>query len=137
MFVRPCKASDERETPQELFDKIDAEFHFTLDACATKENAKCSRFYTKEDNALIQEWHGVVWMNPPYSQTGVWMAKAYQESLRGATVVCLVPSATDTAWWHEYATKGEIRFLRGRVKFVGSKGNAPFPSALVIFRAGE
>lgn len=73
-------------------------------------------------------------MNPPYGRTiGAWMRKAYEESLKGAVVVCLVPARTDTAWWHDYAAKGKVRFLRGRLKFEGAKANAPFPSALVVF----
>lgn len=75
-------------------------------------------------------------MNPPYGrEIGDWMRKAYQScNQNGALVVCLVPARTDTAWWHDYAMKGEIRFLRGRLKFGGAETNAPFPSALVIFR---
>ena len=62
------------------------------------------------------------------------MKKAYESSLEGAKVVCLVPSRTDTVWWHEYAVKGEISFIRGRLKFGNSKQPAPFPSAIVIFK---
>jgi len=80
-------------------------------------------------------WDGVCWMNPPYGRTiGKWMRKAYESSLTGSTVVCLVPARTDTAWWHDYAIKGEVRFLRGRLKFGGSANSAPFPNAVVIFR---
>lgn len=127
------------ETPKELFDELHAEFGFTLDACALPFNAKLDNYFTPEDDALTQIWSGTVWMNPPYGRViGTWMRKAYESSLQGATVVCLVPARTDTAWWHDFAMKGEIRFLRGRVKFIDSKGNgknpAPFPSAVVIFR---
>jgi len=74
-------------------------------------------------------------MNPPYGRTiGQWMRKAHIASRQGATVVCLVPSRTDTRWWHDYAMKGEIRFIKGRLKFGDAKANAPFPNALVIFR---
>lgn len=125
------------ETPQDLFDELNAEFHFNLDVCATDENAKCTNYYTKEQNALEQDWSSrICWMNPPYGRTiALWVKKAY-DSMRkgGATVVCLLPSRTDTAWWHDYCMKGEIRFLRGRLKFSGNKYNAPFPSAIVIFR---
>jgi site-specific DNA-methyltransferase (adenine-specific) len=76
-------------------------------------------------------------MNPPYGrEIGKWMKKAVEEWKRGNTVVCLVPARTDTAWWHDYAIKGEIRFIRGRLKFGGGKSSAPFPSAIVIFRPG-
>jgi phage N-6-adenine-methyltransferase len=128
------------ETPQGLFDRLNAEFHFEWDVCASKENAKCACFFTEKDNGLSKSWKNkTCWMNPPYGwEIGLWMAKAYQESREGATVVCLVPSRTDTVWWHDYAMKGEYRLLRGRLKFVKpdgtSKDAAPFPSAIVIFR---
>ena len=73
-------------------------------------------------------------MNPPYGrEIGAWMKKAYESSLQGAMVVCLVPARTDTKWWHDYAIKGEIEFIRGRLKFGKSKNSAPFPSAVVVF----
>jgi len=124
----------EWETPQDIFDALNKEFGFTLDVCATKENAKCKEFYSKEQNGLSRDWHGVCWMNPPYGRViGKWVEKAYQSTKTGATIVCLVPSRTDTKWWHDYCMKGEIRFIRGRLKFGGSKNSAPFPSAIVIF----
>jgi phage N-6-adenine-methyltransferase len=123
------------ETPQSLFDELDREFGFELDVCATPENAKCKRFYTKADDGLRQVWSGVCWMNPPYGRTiGEWMGKAFEQAAGGATVVCLVPARTDTRWWHRWALRGEIRFVKGRIRFVGAKSNAPFPSAIVIFR---
>ena len=126
------------ETPQEFFDRLDAEFHFDLDVCALPENAKCKRYFTPTQDGLLQDWKGVCWMNPPYGrQIGRWMKKAYESSVHGgATVVCLVPARTDTAWWHNYAMRGEVRFIRGRLKFGGSKNSAPFPSAVVVFREG-
>jgi len=130
--------SDEWATPDDLFAEIDAVFHFDLDACATAENAKCERFFAKDQDALLQRWHGTVWMNPPYGrQIGAFMKKAYEESQHGATVVCLVPSRTDTAWWHRYAKRGQIIFLRGRLRFGGSQTSAPFPSAIVVFWGGR
>lgn len=124
------------ETPQFLFDGLDAEFGFELDVCATPETAKCKRFFTPADDALSQDWGGATcWMNPPYGRAiGDWMKKAYEASKAGATVVCLVPSRTDTNWWHRYAYRGEVRFLRGRLKFVGAAHGAPFPSAVIVFR---
>ena len=83
--------TDEWETPQWLFDQWDMEFHFTLDVCATPENAKCSRYFTKQENGLGQKWTGTCWCNPPYGrQIGFWMEKAYRSSLEGATVVTLI-----------------------------------------------
>jgi len=126
------------ETPQWLYDELDKEFHFTVDVCATEKNAKCRDFFSLEVDGLEQNWRGVCWMNPPYGWTiGKWVRKAYEESQNGATVVCLLPSRTDTAWWHDYCLKGEIRFLRGRLKFSNSKNSAPFPSVIVIFRRGQ
>ncbi len=129
-------ARSEWETPPELFAKLDAEFHFGLDVCASAENAKCAIYFVKETDGLSQDWATrICWMNPPYGREIVkWIRKAYESSLNGATVVCLVPSRTDTRWWHEYVVKGEVRFLRGRVRFVGAKAGAPFPSAVVVFR---
>lgn len=123
-------------TPQDLFGELDREFHFTLDACATPENAKCPAFFSPEQDALKQPWSGTVFMNPPYGrEISTWVRKAYHEAKKGAKVVCLLPARTDTAWWHEHVMKAaDIRFLRGRVKFGGSKNGAPFPSAVVVFR---
>ena len=127
--------SHEWETPQWLFDELNQEFGFTLDPCATHENAKCEKYFTKADDGLKQDWSGeVVFMNPPYGREIYhWMKKAYRESLKGATVVCLVPARTDTKWWHTYAMAGEIKFLRGRLKFGDAKNSAPFPSATIVF----
>ena len=128
-------ATDLWETPQKYFDDISREFSFETDVCALPENAKCQRYFTPTLNGLTQEWRGVCWMNPPYGRSiGMWVKKAYESAQDGATVVCLLPARTDTAWWHDYAIKGEVRFIRGRLKFGGHKNSAPFPSALVIFR---
>jgi phage N-6-adenine-methyltransferase len=121
------------ETPDELFNPLNEEFGFTFDVCATKENTKCSNFYTISDNALEQKWSGVCWMNPPFGEQGKWVRKAYQEGLNGTTVVCLLPARTNTGWWHDYCMKGEIRFIRGRPKFKGAKHGLPQPLAIVIF----
>lgn len=134
--VHFSSATDEWPTPQKLFDALDAEFGFTLDPCATKANAKCRRYFTKEEDGLRQDWADeTVFMNPPYGRAiGRWMAKAYAASRAGATVVCLVPARTDTTWWHRYAMKGQIRLLKGRIRFEGGRHSAPFPSAIVVFR---
>lgn len=128
--------TQEWATPQDLFDELEREFRFTLDPCSTAANAKCDRFFTAEDDGLLQSWQGErVFMNPPYGRAvQKWVEKAHSESRGGATVVCLLPSRTDTRWWHDYCMKGEIRFVRGRLYFGDGKGRAPFPSAIVIFR---
>ena len=135
MDVHFSSKTDLWETPQDTFDQLAAEFGpFDLDVCATPENAKCSRFFTQADDGLAQPWVGRCWMNPPYGrEIGRWMAKAVRSWGDGATVVCLVPARTDTAWWHDYAMQGQIRFLRGRLKFGGHANSAPFPSAVVVF----
>jgi site-specific DNA-methyltransferase (adenine-specific) len=136
MAVHFSSATDDWATPQWLFDALQREFAFTLDPCATVENAKCHRFFTREHDGLSQSWgDDVVFMNPPYgAMISRWMWKAYESARKGATVVCLVPARTDTAWWHDYAMKGEVRLLRGRLKFGNATNSAPFPSAIVIFR---
>lgn len=131
--------TDQWATPQDFFDKLNDEFGFTLDACASEWNHKVDVYFDEQQNALVQKWQGIVWMNPPYGRTiKHWMKKAYESAQEGATVVCLIPARTDTAWWHDYAAKGEVRFIRGRIKFVDGSGDAtnsaPFPSAVVIFK---
>lgn len=123
-------------TPQDLFNKLNGMFHFEIDVCATEENAKCEKFFSPEMNGLQQKWTGICWMNPPYGrEISLWIEKAYQSYREnGATVVCLLPARTDTNWWQNYCMKGEIFFLRGRLKFGTSQNSAPFPSAIVIFR---
>ena len=126
--------TDEWETPQEFFDKMNAEYHFETDVCALPANAKCKKFYSPTEDGLSKEWTGTCWMNPPYGrQIGRWVRKAYESGQAGATVVCLLPARTDTAWWHDYCMKGEVRFLRGRLKFGNATNSAPFPSAVVTF----
>jgi site-specific DNA-methyltransferase (adenine-specific) len=121
-------------TPQRFFDELNLEFQFTIDVCASKELAKCSKYYDKEIDGLKQDWTGeTVWMNPPYGAAiGTWLKKA---ATSHATVVCLVPSRTDNKWWHQWVmTADEIRFVKGRLRFQGAGDGAKFPSAIVIFR---
>lgn len=135
-------ATPEWSTPQDFFDTLDKEFHFTLDPCSTHENAKCKKHYTKVENGLTQDWSGeIVFCNPPYGakSTAEWIKKCSEEASKpDTTVVMLIPARTDTAAFHDYIyQKAEIRFVRGRLKFGGSKNSAPFPSMIVIFRGGE
>lgn len=134
--VHYSSLTDEWSTPQSFFDELNERWNFTLDVCATPENAKCDQHYTRATDGLSQSWAGErCWMNPPYGRAiGHWMRKAYEESQRGALVVCLVPARTDTAWWHDYAAKGDVTFIRGRLKFGGGRNSAPFPSAVVVFK---
>lgn len=128
--------SHEWETPQDFFEALDEEFRFNLDAAASADNAKCLRYYDADGLGL--PWKSVVWCNPPYgTQIGKWVEKGYHEARRGATVVMLIPARTETAYWHDYVMHAaEIRFVRGRLRFSGYKVNAPFPSAVVVFRPG-
>lgn len=128
--------SDEWGTPAELFNEYNKRFHFTLDPCCTHENAKCTKHYTKDEDGLVQDWTGeTVWCNPPYSNVYTWCKKALNEAIEhGVTTVMLLPSRTDTRWFHDVVIPwATIRFLRGRLRFGDSKQNAPFPSVIVIF----
>ena len=130
--------SNEWETPQDFYNSLNLKHGFTLDPCATAESAKCSKYYTIEDDGLKQSWGGeVVFMNPPYGrEIKSWIKKAYEESRKENTkVVCLIPARTDTKYWHEYCMKAhEVSFVKGRLKFGESKNSAPFPSAVVVFQ---
>ena len=126
--------NQEYATPQELFKILNDEFNFTIDVCADSSNYKVKPFYTEQDNALVQNWTGICWMNPPYKDMKKWIIKAYEESIKhDSTVVCLIPARTNTKWWHEYCMKGEIRFIKGRPKFEGCIHGLPQPLAIVIF----
>ena len=147
--VHYSSGKDDWETPQELFEKLDKEFHFTLDPCSTHKNTKCDKHYTENEDGLMQNWEGeTVFCNPPYSKVGKqdqWVQKCYEESKKaGTTVVALLPARTDTERFHKYILgKAEIRFLRGRLYFeiegkpvLGKNGKpqtAPFPSMVCIW----
>ena len=126
------------ETPQYFYDELNKEFDFNLDPCALPENAKCAKYFTPEDDGLKQDWGGYnVFCNPPYGRNIIqWCKKCYEESKKPNTVVVmLVHARTDTKWFHEWVYgKAELRFVRGRLKFGGSKNSAPFPSMVVVYR---
>ena len=142
--IKACMSSKKMdwETPQDFFDELDKEFHFVLDVCADGENKKCQNYFSKKNDALKQDWNlisklignGWKWMNPPYGrEIGSWVKKASEER----KVVALLPARTDTKYFHEFIYKKKntkIRFIKGRLKFSGSKSSAPFPSMIVIFR---
>lgn len=131
--------SDDWATPQDVFDRLDWFFHFTLDPCADHVNHKCKKYYTKEVNGLIQDWAGeIVFCNPPYGRTatGDWAKKCFEESKKPRTIICLlIPARTDTKWFHKYCSGGSNRiiFIKGRLKFGNGKNSAPFPSMIVIY----
>ena len=120
MAVSRALFSSERqdwETPQALFEALDDEFRFDLDVCATAQNTKCRRFFSPAVDALRQTWRGTCWMNPPYGpKIGCWMRKAFESSL------------------NDFAMRGEIRLVRGRLRFGSGRYTAPFPSAIVVFK---
>ena len=133
-------------TPQDFFDQLNQEFHFTLDVAVTEKSAKCKDYYTPETDGLNSPWNrngGAVFCNPPYGrEIGKWVRKAYEESKRGTTIVLLIPSRTDTAYFHDYIYgKAEIRFLRGRLCFTDEDGNsynaAPFPSMIAVYNGSK
>jgi phage N-6-adenine-methyltransferase len=155
--------NDEWETPQALFDRLNAIYNFTLDVCATPENAKCKRYFTQADDGLKQDWSKeICWMNPPYSKPESpcksrckkkacvtrgyhiskykpgqedWIRKAYEESLKGTLVVALLPVRTDTEAFHRYIyKKQDVDFIKGRLKFGKCEDAAPFPSMIVVFK---
>jgi site-specific DNA-methyltransferase (adenine-specific) len=130
----------EWETPPELFKDLDDQFHFTLDPCATAQNAKCRFFYTEADNGLSKDWkRHSVFMNPPYGrEVAAWTKKAREASEGGALVVGLLPASTDLAWWHEnVVNRAEIRYIRGRVRFLTGgpyRASGFFASVIVVWR---
>jgi len=129
-------------TPPEVFDPLHAEFRFTLDVCATSENAKLPRYFTEEQDGLTQDWGTErCWMNPPYGrEVYAWTAKARGAAKRGALVVGLLPASTDLAWWHDDVIGHEIRWLRGRVRFLTGgpyRASGFFASCIVIWRPEE
>lgn len=141
--ITACLSSqkDDWAIPQDFFDKLDKEFHFTLDPCADETNHKCDLFFTKEQNGLSKDWGGyVVFCNPPYGkEIANWVRYAYEQSHKPNTiVVMLIPARTDTRYFHDYIYgKAEIRFIRGRLKFGKATQSAPFPSMVVVFRGEQ
>lgn len=149
----PLDQVDDRGTPPELYDPLHARYQFTLDAAAAPHNAKCERFYTLADDGLTQPWHPHnVWCNPPYSNLGAWVAKAWAEFHPGEhVIVMLVPAnRTEQGWWQDHVEPYRDRrglhfrvdFLRGRTRFVrpgateiGPNERPPFGCALLTWEA--
>ena len=141
------KSSDrEWETPDSVFQPLKKEFNILVDVCANAENTKCKVYFDRKLNGLTADWKAAMdkwaytdkacWMNPPYGR-GIdsWIKKAHSEALKGVTTVALIPARTDTSWFHTYIHgKQEVRFIKGRIKFVDAESSAPFPSMIVIFR---
>lgn len=144
------QASDDWSTPCRVYADLHDEFDFDCDCAASQYNARSDHWFGPDHpdpsrrDALTQPWAPMTcWLNPPYSRCRDFIAKAQLESMQGATVVCLVPSRTDTAWWHQYVWDTdthrpqphvEVRFIKGRLRSGNATSGAPFPSVLVIFR---
>jgi phage N-6-adenine-methyltransferase len=130
--------TDEWATPPAFFRKMSRRYGpFDVDVCAVADNAKCERFFSPEQNGLLQPWAGRCWCNPPYGKTiGQWVRKAWEASVDGSTVVCLLPARVDTRWWHQYVERfaATVEFLPGRLRFGDATSSAPFPSVVVVFR---
>lgn len=127
--------TDKWATPPALFKKLDDEFHFTLDVCADATNAKVAKYFTEEQDGLAQDWtKDISWMNPPYGDAiPLWVRKAVETARGGGVVVGLLPNRSDTRWWGDVMKATELRFIKGRVKFGGSKSGAPFPSVIAVW----
>jgi phage N-6-adenine-methyltransferase len=132
-----CEQKDKWETPNSLFHMLNNEFDFNLDPCCEDSTAKCALYYTEEMNGLNKSWAGKrVFVNPPYSRGNIerWMKKCYEESLNGTLIVALIPVSTSAKWFHDYVwMKAEIRFLKGRIRFVGAPFTAPFSSCIAVY----
>lgn len=137
------KKSDEWATPQDFYDKLNEKYKFVFDLACSKDHCKTADGFTIEENSLEQDWHdinGWLWLNPPYSKCKEFVDKAWFEMTLGAKIVMLIPSRTDTKWFHNFIYKKEgveIEFIKGRLKFGDSKNSAPFPSMIVIFKLNE
>jgi site-specific DNA-methyltransferase (adenine-specific) len=133
-------ATDEWPTPQAFFDRLNRRYRFTLDPCATAENAKCATFYTKDQDGLAQDWgtHRV-FCNPPFGrQIGAWVRKCFEASQAGALVVLLAPCRTDTRWWHDWIEgKADVEFVKGRLRFGDAISSAPFPVMTATYLPGR
>lgn len=141
MAVHFSSAKENWGTPVEFYRKWDCRYLFEIDVCAHAGNHKAPKYWTTEDDALTKDWAPLrCWMNPPYGRnvTGKWVKKAYDESVKGALVCCLLPARTDVKWFHDYCLPwGKIEFIRGRLTFEGAKDCAPFPSMIVVFGGGR
>lgn len=141
-YSRTHSSKDNWETPPYFFKLLDNEFGFTLDPCSSEENHLCNKYYTKEENGLLQSWAGeIVFVNPPFSNMKEWVSKCYRESLAKDTIIVMImPSRTDTKYWHNYVMKAtEIRFCKGRVNFnlegKKPKAGSTFPLCIVVWKS--
>lgn len=136
-FERRFKSgSMEWSTPESLWKPLDDEFHFTCDLAASPANNKCALYWSIQDDALKQSWDGVCWCNPPYGKDlKQWVKKGYEESLKGATIVMLLPVRTSSEYWWKYIFgHAEVRFIRGNIRFSDAPHGLSTALAIVIWR---
>lgn len=132
--------TDQWATPIDFFNMLNNIYYFTLDPCADEYNHKCPKYYTKEQNGLLQDWYNeIVFCNPPYGREIYnWVEKCWYESTyHNAICVMLIPARTDTRYFHNFIynnRNAEVYFIKGRLKFGNSNNAAPFPSMVVVFK---
>ena len=129
-------------TPQYLFDELNKKFNFTIDVCADTTNKKVKKYFDIKSNGLVQSWqNNICWCNPPYGrEISTWIKKAKDECSSDCVIVMLLPARVDTKWFHEYIYTNDdckISFIKGRLKFSGSKNSAQFPSMIVVFKKSD
>jgi phage N-6-adenine-methyltransferase len=131
---------DDFPAPSAIFERFGS--RCTLDVAASPRNAKCKKFYTKEQDGLKQRWNGIVWMNPPYRDLAAWCAKGVEYAKQGGTVIALLPAWTDAAWFHDYIPMSRVTLLRSRLTFARMahaserSAAAPFASMIVEWSPG-
>lgn len=128
---------DDWGTPPAFIDYLEREMNIVLgiDLAATEKNTKCGMFCTDFLNESGKDCYGDAWLNPPYTQNKAFIKHASKIARPDFRIWILIPSRTDTAYWHDYLSSGALFFIRGRLKFVGAKSGAPFPSAIVCLGA--
>jgi phage N-6-adenine-methyltransferase len=141
-YSRTEQSKDVWETPKEFYQLLDRQFHFTLDPCASDSNHKCAKWFTEQQDGLKQSWKGeTVFVNPPFNKNAEWLNKCYREASQpNTTVVAIIPSRTDTKYWHEIVMHNayQVWFCKGRVNFELNgqkvKNGSTFPLAVIIFK---
>lgn len=127
--------SIEYSTPLEIVEPLIKEYNLTKDVCASSLNCKLPDYWTKDDNALLKQWTGNCWLNPPFNrELGKWVKKAHSETIKnGGTKVCLIPVRSNTKWWAEVSKDAEIRFINGEVNFNNEVRGLWLPLCILIF----
>lgn len=143
---------DDRALTVDDFDLLNQRFRFTVDAASSIENRKCDRHWTVKENGLEQSWAGErVYCNPPYSDIGPWVCKAWKERLSQISVLLLPANRTEQGWWQEWiepyrdrmGSVLSVEFLPGRLRFlkpgqvkIGPNERPPFGCVLCVWNWG-